>query len=89
MVWSTLWPGNWTAFAGLRALRHLDLHHVGVDEILRRHAEAAGRDLLDGRTHRVAVRQRLEAIRLFAAFAGVRLAADAVHRDGERGVRLT
>jgi hypothetical protein len=44
------------AFAGLGALRHLDLHHVGVDEILRRHAEAARRHLLNGRAHGIAVR---------------------------------
>src|SRR4029079_324365 len=31
---------------------------------------------------------RREAVRLFAALAGVRLAADAVHGDGERGVCL-
>ena len=31
---------------------------------------------------------RLEAVRLLAALAGVRLAADAVHRDGERRMRL-
>ena len=81
-------PGKLAAFAGLGALRHLDLHHVGVDEIFRRHAETAGGDLLDRRAHAVAVRQRLEAIRFFAAFAGVRLAADPVHRDRQRGMRL-
>ena len=80
--------GQLAAFAGLGALRHLDLHHVGVDEIFRRHAEAARGDLLDRRAHAVAVRQRLEAIGFFAAFAGVRLAADPVHGDRERGVRL-
>ena len=80
--------GQLSAFAGLGALRHLDLHHVGVDEIFGRHAEAARGDLLDRRAHRIAVRQRLEAIGLFAAFAGVRLAADPVHRDRKRGVRL-
>ena len=31
---------------------------------------------------------RLEAIGLLAAFAGIRLAADAVHGDGERGMRF-
>ena len=80
--------GQLSAFAGLRALRHLDLHHVGVDEIFRRHAEAARGDLLDRRAHRVAVGQRLEAVGLLAAFAGVRLAADAVHRDRQRRVGL-
>ena len=36
----------------------------------------------------IAVGQRLEAVSLLAALARVRLAADAVHGDGERGVRL-
>ena len=40
--------GQLSAFAGLGALRDLDLHHVGIDEIFRRHAEAAGGHLLDG-----------------------------------------
>ena len=56
--------GQLAAFAGLRALRHLDLHHVGVDQVLGGHAEAARGDLLDRRAHRVAVRQRLEAVGL-------------------------
>ena len=80
--------GQLAAFAGLGALRHLDLHHVGVDEIFRRDAEAARGDLLDRRAHRIAVRHRLEAVALLAAFAGVGLAADPVHGDRERGVRL-
>ena len=80
--------GQLAAFAGLGALRHLDLDHVGIDEIFRRHAEAARRHLLDRRAHRIAVGQRLEAVGFLAALAGVRLAADAVHRDRQRGVRL-
>src|SRR4029453_1545342 len=75
-------PGKLAAFAGLGALRHLDLHHVGIDEIFRRHAEAAGGDLLDRGAHGIAVRQRLESIGLLAAFAGFRLAAAAVYGDG-------
>ena len=35
------------AFAGLGALRHLDLQVVGVDQVFAGDAEAAGRDLLD------------------------------------------
>ena len=50
--------GQLAAFAGLGALRHLDLHHVGIDEIFRGHAEAARGDLLDRRAHRIAVGQR-------------------------------
>ena len=80
--------GQLTALAGLGALRHLDLQDIGVDEVLGRDAEPARGDLLDRRAHRVAVRQRLEALGLLAALAGVRLAADAVHRDRQRRVRL-
>jgi hypothetical protein len=53
-----------------------------------RHAETSAGDLLDGGIFRVAVRFRNVARRIFAAFAGVALSADAVHRDGERLVRL-
>src|SRR5262249_32729457 len=49
--------GQLSAFAGLGALRHLDLHHVRVDQVLGGDAEPAGGDLLDRRAHRVAVRQ--------------------------------
>ena len=45
------------ALARLGALGHLDLQLVGVDEVLARHAESAGRDLLDRAALRVAVRQ--------------------------------
>src|SRR5690606_26769588 len=76
------------ALAGLRALRHLDLQLVGVREIPDCDAEAPGRDLLDRRAARVAGRQRLEARRVLAAFAGIALAAQAIHRDRERLVRL-
>src|SRR5450830_1198016 len=98
------------AFARLGTLRHLDLDLVGRVQVLRRHAEAAGSDLLDARTQRVAVlqgdvdhylvladdgghRRALldgdalqfvdEAVRIFAALARVRLAADAVHGNGQ------
>ena len=50
--------GQLAAFAGLGALRHLDLHHVGIDEIFGGHAEAAGGHLLDRRAHGIAVGQR-------------------------------
>ena len=54
----TLPPGQLAAFAGLGALRHLDLELVGGDEVLGRHAEAARRDLLDLRAQRVAGLER-------------------------------
>src|SRR5690606_19918662 len=80
--------GELAALAGLRALRHLDLELIGVREIPDRDAEASGCDLLDRRAARVAGRQRLEACRVLAPFAGVALAAQAVHRDRERLERL-
>ena len=40
--------GQFAAFAGFRALRHLDLQFARVDEVMARDAETAGRDLLDG-----------------------------------------
>ena len=77
-----------SAFAGLCALRHLDLHHVGIDEIFRRDAKAAGCHLLDRRAHGIAIGHALEAVGFLAALARVGATADAVHRNGERGVRL-
>ena len=56
-------PGELAALAGLRALRHLDLQLVGVDEVVRRHAEARARDLLDRAPLRVAVRERARSAR--------------------------
>ncbi len=50
--------GELAALAGLRALRHLDLELVGVDEVVGGDAEAAGGDLLDRRAPPVAVRVR-------------------------------
>src|SRR5262249_49151228 len=80
--------GQLAALAGLRALRHLDLQLVAVDEVVAGDAEAARRDLLDGAPAEVAVRVGYVAHRVLAALAGVRLAAEAVHRDREVLVRL-
>ena len=81
-------PGQLAAFAGLGALGHLDLQLLGVDQVFAGDAEAARGDLLDGAVLRVAVGQRHVARRVFAALAGVALAADAVHGDGQRLVRF-
>ena len=80
--------GQLAAFAGLCALRHLDLQFVGVDQVVGGDAEAAGGHLLDGAAAQIAVGIGLEALFVFAAFAGVGLAADAVHGDGQSLVRL-
>ena len=82
-------PGQLAALAGLRALGHLDLELVGVRQVVDRDAEAAGGDLFDRRAARIAVGVGREAHGVLAALAGVRAAADAVHRDRERLVRLT
>src|SRR5206468_11539165 len=80
--------GKLAPLAGLRALRHLDLQLVAVDEVVAGDTEAPRRHLLDGTPPPVAVRVALVAHRILAALAGVRLAADPVHGDGEVLVRL-
>ena len=80
--------GQLAALARLGALRHLDLQVVGVDEVLARHPEPTARDLLDRRALRVAVGQRLVAVGVLPALTGVGLAAEPVHRDRQRLVRL-
>ncbi len=54
-----LGAGQFAAFAGLGALRDLDLDFIGVDEVFAGHAEAAGGHLFDGGAFAVAVRQRV------------------------------
>src|SRR5262249_45365474 len=76
--------GQLTALAGLGPLRHLDLQIVGVDQVFAGDAEPAGRDLLDG----AAPERVVEPVDVLAAFAGVGLAAEPVHRDGQGLVRL-
>ena len=76
--------GELAALARLGALGHLDLQVVGVGEVLRRHAEAPRRHLLDRR----APRRVVQAVGILAALAGVRLGAETVHRHGQRLVRL-
>ena len=74
--------------AGFRALRHLDLQFVGVDQVVCRDAEAGRGHLFYRTAPQIAVRVSLEALFVFSTLAGVRLAADAVHCDGQRFVRL-
>ncbi len=76
--------GQLATLAGLGALRHLDLQVVGVDEVFGGDAEPAARDLLD----RGPARRVVEPLDVFAALAGVGLAAQPVHRDREGLVRL-
>ena len=79
--------GQLAAFAGLGALRHLDLQLVGVDQVIGGDAEAADATCLmalrrDRRWHRP---KRASSS---PPSPVLRLAADAVHRDGQRLVRF-
>ena len=76
--------GQLPALARLGALGHLDLQVVGVDEVLGGDAEPSTRDLLDRR----APGRVVQPLRVLAALAGVGPAAEAVHRDRQRLVRL-
>ncbi len=80
--------GQLPSLARLRALRHLDLQLLGIDEVFARHAEAAGGHLLDGAVLRVTVWQRLIALRILSTLARIALTANAVHRNGECLVRF-
>ena len=71
------------ALAWLCPLRHLDLDLDGGVEVGTGHTETAGRDLLDS-----GIPLSTEAVRMLTALTGVRLAAETVHRDGHRLVRL-
>src|SRR5204863_8554946 len=50
--------GKLSALTRLRALRHLDLELIGIDQIFRGHAEAARGYLLDLRAQRIAFMKR-------------------------------
>ena len=83
MVSSTLWPGSWPPSPGLAPCTIL----ICIMSELTRYSVVTPKrpdaTCLIERAHAVAVRQRLEAIRLLAAFAGIGLAANPVHGDGE------
>jgi hypothetical protein len=80
--------GQLAALAGLGALGHLDFDFLGAGEVFGGDAEAAGGDLLDLGVEPRAVGPAFEAHRILAALAGIRLAADFVHGDGQRLVGL-
>src|SRR5450631_4556603 len=71
------------ALTGFRALRHLDLQLVGIDEVVRSHAETRRGYLLHGASPQIAASVGLETFFVFSALARVRLAADAIHGDGK------
>ena len=80
--------GELTALARLGSLGHLDLDVVRVGQVLGGDAEATRGHLLDRRAAQVAVVVGGEAVRVLPTLTRVGLAAEAVHRDGERLVGL-
>src|SRR4029077_11339494 len=80
--------GELSPFAGLRALRDLDLELVGTHQIVRGDPKPPRRDLLDAVIGAVAVLERDVRIGVFAALTRVRARAHPVHADRERAVRL-
>ena len=72
-------PGQLPAFARLRALRDLDLQHLGIDQVFRSDAEAARSHLLD-----LGILFRAVAHRILAALPRIGARAQAVHRDRQR-----
>ena len=80
--------GELATFAGLGPLGHLDLQLVGIRQVMRCHAEARRRHLLDGRAHGIAVGHFFVAHGVLAALTGVAFAANAVHGNGQGAVRL-
>ena len=74
-----------STFAGLGALGNLDLELVGVHQVIGGHAEAGGSDLLHAV---VGLALLCVDTRIFAAFARVAAAAEAVHGDGKRAMRF-
>src|SRR5262249_36593574 len=80
--------GELAALPRLRALRDLDVELVRERAVLGRDTEAAGRDLLDARVAVAVGAARPVPGRVLAPLAAVALAADHVHRDRERLVRL-
>ncbi len=76
-------PRQLAALAGLGALGDLDLQDLGVDQVVRGHAEAAGGHLLDlGHALGAVAGDGL------AALAGIGAPAEAVHRGGQGLVGL-
>ena len=81
-------PGQLAALPWLGPLGHLDLQVVRIDQVLAGHAEPPAGHLLDRGAPRVAVDAGTEPLRVLAALAGVRPAAQPVHGDGQGLVRL-
>ena len=80
--------GKLAALARLRALCHLDLQLIGIDQIVRGDAKPCRGHLFDRAATPITIHILLVAIFVLAAFAGIRLASDPVHRNRQRLVRF-
>ena len=80
--------GKLAALARLRALCHLDLQLIGIDQIVRGDAKPCRGHLFDRAATPITIHILLVAIFVLAAFAGIRLASDAVHCNRQRLVRF-
>src|SRR4029077_12537674 len=70
-----------SAFAGLRPLRDLDLQLLSIDQIVAGDAEPPGCNLFNSAVARVAAIVEHVTCWILAAFPGIALAADPVHRN--------
>ena len=80
--------GQFAPLTRLRALGNFDLQFVGVREVPDGHPKPARGNLLDRRALGITVGQWIKPLRIFAAFAGITLAAQTVHRNREALVCL-
>src|ERR1700688_4086360 len=85
---NTLGPGSWASPAGLPPLGRLDRGVVCVPQVFAGDPEASRCHLLDGAAAKVAVFVGNVALGVFAPLPRIGLAAQTVHGDGERLVRL-
>ena len=88
MVASTLWPGSWPPSPGLAPCAILICIMLELTRYSAVTPKRPDATCLMAERMESPLGIGLEAVRLLAALAGVGLAADAVHGDGERGVRL-
>src|SRR5438309_7590056 len=77
-----------SAFAGLRALRYLDLQLFSIDQIVAGDAKPSGSNLLDSTVARVSVVIRKVARWILAAFPSIAFTPNAIHRNGQGFVRF-
>ena len=80
--------GELAPFTWFGALCHFDLEFIRIAEVVAGDAKTPGGHLLDGGALPVVIGLAGEADIVFASFAAVAFGADAVHGDGEGGVRF-